>query len=307
MQMTQTRTSEPRGNRRPPAPHGQPGAARAGIPTRRLSLDDDFRTVPKHFAARGDPIVSHVCAALSGVFPDGEDFFVRSVRNFRDRVEEPELKAQVAGFIGQEAMHGRQHRAFNHRLAELGYPTKRLEQQVGRMLAVQDRFFPPEHNLALTAALEHFTATMAEMLLTNEEARRELGYPAVRELFVWHALEESEHKAVAFDVFEAVSGRRWVRTWTMRWLLVTFPLFMAAAVGRALLADRHARSHPVMLARSLVRFRHHPLMSRELRAQLRDYLRPDFHPSDSDTSALVEAWREELFGDGGSLSAKLAG
>jgi len=87
------------------------------VQTRRLSLDESFQDVPRHFAADDDLIGSHLAATLSAVFPDGEDFFVRSVRHFRDEVTDPALKRQVAGFIGQEAVHGREHRAFNDRLA----------------------------------------------------------------------------------------------------------------------------------------------------------------------------------------------
>ena len=91
-----------------------------------------MRDLPRHFAADGDLISGHVIAALSSVFPDGEDFFVRSVRHFRDQITDPALKRQVAGFIGQEAVHGREHRVFNDRLAELGYPTKRYERLTQR-------------------------------------------------------------------------------------------------------------------------------------------------------------------------------
>src|SRR3954453_18711569 len=135
------------------------------VPTRRISFEESLRDLPKHFADDGDLVLSHVAASLSAVFPDGEDFFVRSVRNFRDQIEDPELKRQVAGFIGQEAMHGREHRALNDRLAELGYPTKRFERVTARGLALRERVMPPMSNLAATAALEHFTATLAELLL----------------------------------------------------------------------------------------------------------------------------------------------
>ena len=96
------------------------------VPTRRMDFESSMRDVPRHFAADGDLIASHLTAALSSVFPDGEDYFVRSVRHFRDQVTDPALKRQVAGFIGQEAVHGREHRAFNDRLAELGYPHQAL-------------------------------------------------------------------------------------------------------------------------------------------------------------------------------------
>ena len=94
----------------------------AKVPTRRMSFEASMRDLPRHFAEDGDLIAGHLIAALSSVFPDGEDYFVRSVRHFRDQITDPALKRQVGGFIGQEAVHGREHRVFNDRLAELGYP-----------------------------------------------------------------------------------------------------------------------------------------------------------------------------------------
>src|SRR4029079_15061731 len=86
----------------------------------------------------------------------------------------------------------------------------------------REKLLPPISNLALTAALEHFTATLAELLLTDEDARAMFGEPAARDLFVWHALEESEHKAGAFDVYRAAGGTERMRRWTMNGIFVGF-------------------------------------------------------------------------------------
>src|SRR5438270_11665263 len=96
------------------------------VPTRRISFEESLQELPTHFAADGDLILSHLAAALSAVFPDGEHFFVRPVRHYRDQITDPELKRQVAAFIDQEAMHGRQHRPFNDRHDELDYPPHRF-------------------------------------------------------------------------------------------------------------------------------------------------------------------------------------
>jgi predicted metal-dependent hydrolase len=269
-----------------------------------MAFEESFESVPRHFGKDNDIISSHVLAALSSMFPDGEDYFVRSVRNFRDRVEDPELKRQVAGFIGQEAVHGREHRAFNDRLAQLGYPSKGIETLVRRSLTFRERVLPPISNLAVTAALEHLTATLAELVLTDEQTRLDMGDPAVRDLFVWHALEESEHKAVAFDVYRTVGGTERMRVMTMRVILTVFPVVLAAITVISLLKDG-AAYRPVRLARSVARFARSPLASREFRRQLRTYNRRDFHPDDHDTTALVDQWREELFGSQGSLVSKL--
>jgi predicted metal-dependent hydrolase len=226
------------------------------------------------------------------------------VRHFRDQIDDPELKRQVAGFIGQEAMHGREHRAFNDRLDELGYPTKRFERLTKRGLAIRERVLSPKSNLAATAALEHFTATLAELVLTDQDTRDSFGHPTVRDLFVWHALEESEHKAVAFDVYKAVGGTERMRVMTMNVLRFGFVVGMTAQVVVSLLGDRETY-RPGNLRKSWRKLRGSRLVSKEIWAQLRDYNRPDFHPDDRDTTSLVKQWREELFGDHGTLNDKL--
>ena len=274
------------------------------VPTRRMSFEESLQDLPTHFAADGDLILSHLAAGLSAVFPDGEDFFVRSVRSFRDEITDPELKRQVAGFIGQEAVHGREHRVFNDRLDQLGYPTKRFERFTRFGLELRERIAPPKANLAATAALEHFTATLAELVLTSQETRDLFGHREVQNLFVWHALEESEHKAVAFDVYKAVGGTERMRVWTMNFLRYGFVIGMALQVLISLLGDR-ATYRRGNLRRSWRTFRRSPVMRRELWDQLRDYNRPDFHPDDRDTTELVERWRAELFGAEGTLNDKL--
>ena len=278
--------------------------AQRKVPTRRISFEESLKDLPKHFSADGDLILSHVAASLSSVFPDGEDFFVRSVRHFRDQITDPELKRQVGGFIGQEAMHGREHRAFNDRLDQLGYPVKRFERLTKKGLAIRERLMSPKSNLAATAALEHFTATLAELVLSDQRTRDLFGNEEVKNLFLWHALEESEHKAVAFDVYKAVGGSERTRVITMSVLRYMFVLGMAAQVAISLLLDRdtYRRGN---LRRSWRNFRRSPLVSRELWEQLCDYNRPDFHPDDRDTTELVERWRETLFGVNGTLNDKL--
>ncbi len=275
------------------------------VPTRRISFEASLADLPKHHAADGDLIHSHVGACLSAVFPDGEDFFVRSVRHFRDDITDKDLKRDVAGFIGQEAMHGREHRMLNDRFAELGYPVKAFERFTKRGLALRERLAPPKANLATTAALEHFTATLAEMLLDESGETRDLfGHLEVRNLFLWHALEESEHKAVAFDVYQAVGGTERMRVWSMKAIRAGFLVTMSVQVAISLLGDRDTY-RPGKLRASWKRFKASPLMQRELWDMLREYDRNGFHPNDRDTTELVETWRTRLFGDEGTLNDKL--
>ena len=276
------------------------------IPTRRMSFEESLGDVPRHFAGDGDLVTSHLISALSGLFPDGEDFFVRSVRNFRDQITDPDLKKQVNGFIGQEAMHGREHRALNDRLAELGYPTKQVERFTKKGLAMRERLLSQKSNLAATAALEHFTATLAELVMTSEDTRERMGHPEVRNIFLWHALEESEHKAVAFDVYKAVGGSERTRVVTMKFLRFGFIGGLVLQIGLSLLTDR-ATYNPLRLIRSLRKVMSSELVSPEMWRRLKEYDRPDFHPEDRNTDELIRYWRDELFGDQGTLNDKLAG
>jgi len=276
------------------------------VPTRRISFDESLAELPKHFVAEGDLIMSHVMASLSSVFPDGEDFFVRSVRHYRDQITDPVLKREVSGFIGQEAIHGREHRALNDRFAALGYPTKKLERFTKRGLEFRSRVAPPISNLAATAALEHFTATLAELLLDKEECRAVLGDSAVLDVMLWHALEEAEHKAVAFDVFRAAGGSERLRIYTMRFTRYGFIVGMTLQTIATIAFDPAVREKGV-LRRSLKRLNQSPFANREVWQMLKAYERRGFHPNDRDTSALVAEWREKLFGAEGSLNDRLAG
>jgi predicted metal-dependent hydrolase len=121
---------------------------------------------------------------------------------------------------------------------------------------------------------------------------------------VWHALEESEHKAVAFDVYKAVGGTERMRVLTMNFLRYGFVLGMTVQVVVSLLGDRDTY-RPGVLRASWRRVRESPLLTREMWRRLRGYNRPDFHPEDRDTHALIEWWREQLFGANGSLNDKL--
>src|SRR5690348_13057700 len=108
-----------------------------------------------------------IYSALSTTFPKGEAFFVESVRAFRDGAP-PKLAEEIRAFTTQEAIHSREHDAFNKRAADNGYDLNPLEAQVEKRLAVT-RMRPPVVSLAATMALEHFTAILAHQLLADPQ------------------------------------------------------------------------------------------------------------------------------------------
>lgn len=297
-------TCEPSG-----PPDTRSGRQRKGalrdIPTRRIDFGFGEVDLHRHFMA-GDLVSSHVVAVLSCLFPEGEDFFVQSVRNYRDQIIDPELSAQVKGFIGQEAIHGREHRAFNSALGDLGYPVRFLDGRVRILLSILAKVAPKSYQLALTAALEHYTATLAEILLTTEFLDTDTDIAEVRELFYWHAIEENEHKSVAFGVFQAVCGKERVRVNIMRATTVGFLMAIISGTVVSLAFDPDARDM-TRLRSSFSKLRRNPLLTRRTVALIREYNRRGFHPEDRDTTALLTTWRERLFGADGQLNHKLRG
>ncbi len=168
-----------------------------------------------------DQFKSTLLTSLSCTFPEGERFFVRSVRHFQKNIQDPLLREQVKGFIGQEAHHGNEHDAFNEFMESKGVPTKKVDAFVKDGLKFMAKVLSPERQLAKTCALEHFTAMLAEMILENPEFIKGMDERMVP-LWLWHAIEESEHKAVAFDVFQDQVDSYWVRSSEMAFTTVEF-------------------------------------------------------------------------------------
>jgi len=272
------------------------------VPTRTMDFEASLDDLPKYFARDGDILGSHVLTVLSSVFPDGEDFFVRSVERVRDRIEDPQLQTDVEGFVGQESMHGREHRVLNERLAELGYPTRAIGKYIVKTLEWRERIQSEKFNLAVTAALEHYTATLAETILGNPEARDEVGHDGVRHLLMWHALEEAEHKSVAFDVYRAMGGTERMRKAAMWVVHLNFIFETGTWTIISVAQDRDARRHPLRMLRGIGRLAKSPFIRPRTVRQLFQYHRRNFHPNDRDTTALIAEWRQTLFGSEGELT-----
>lgn len=232
----------------------------------------------------GGPHVAHLVNTLSLFFPVGERFFIESVRNYRDRITDPELKKAVTGFIGQEAMHGREHEEYNKALFDAVPETVGMERFVANLLGWAQKNLPKSSQLSATIALEHFTAILADALLKDPRTL-EGADPAFAALLRWHALEETEHKAVAFDVWRAVTrkgpreyfGRASGQVIAMIILWsITFPFHLRILAAQGKLTD----------LKGWRAFAHHYFgeigLLRKLARPWLDYFRPDFHPWDHD-------------------------
>lgn len=232
--------------------------------------------------------VTHFFNALSLLFPAGERFFMDSVRNYRDRIEDPVLKKQVQGFIGQEAMHTREHVEYNDLLQGAGLPAHKLDRRLTMFLNL-NRKLPNSFQLAMTVALEHYTAMLAGLLL-EDDTRIAGSVEGYQQMWTWHALEETEHKAVSFDVWNSVIRpgplRYLLRTGTMLTVTAAFWLIVFDYHLRLLIADRKRGGHLRGMGR-VFRFLYGPRhgVFPGIALEWLRFFRPGFHPWDHDNRA----------------------
>lgn len=153
---------------------------------------------PGRWWLNNDPVATAWHNALSATFPRGEAFFIEAVKAHREGAS-PKLEAEIRAFVKQEINHTREHIAFNRAAVEAGYDLDFIDQRVAANLELtKDR--PAIINLAVTMALEHYTAMMAQEFLANPKhfAGAE---PETAAMWRWHAIEEIEHKGVAYDTY----------------------------------------------------------------------------------------------------------
>lgn len=266
------------------------------ITTRRPQFDFGERLDQRHFA-QGDLLTSHLVALLSAIIPEGERFVVDAVKRYRSEIDDPELRKQANAFVGQETMHQREHERLNEVLRTMGYPT-RFVHRTGVVLRRIGRRFPRRTQLAVTAAIEHWTAVIAEHALGGERPAMAQIDEEVQAFLTWHLIEEIEHKSVAFDVMQALGTTEAQRIAAMR--LLIFLVGPGLALGLLVsLARDPAAWNPANLRRSLRWGRTNSSLSRRsFLEDVRSWNRHGFHPDERDDTELLERWRAEAFGPG---------
>lgn len=261
-------------------------------------LTFDLERVPEHWHG-SSPSITTFFNNLSIFFPAGERFFIASVRAKARHLTDERLLEDVRRFCAQEGIHCREHLAYNEMLERQGYPVAALEKSVDDLLAFAKARLPGSSRLAITCALEHFTALMGFALL-GDRRTLEGADPTMANLWRWHAAEENEHKSVAFDVYLASNGTYRNRAAMM---VIASVIFWAKVLQHQVIMSRVNPSSStegrwtMKSAREWYElFRFLFIEPGGLRPLMRHYLayyRRDFHPRDVDSAALLEGWRAQ--------------
>lgn len=268
----------------------------------------DVSSVPRHWNA-GDPVLTRFFDALSVHFPEGERFFIQSVRHFQDQVSDPKLRDDIRHFIRQEGQHGIVHDRFNDVMAGQGINIERTTANLRRFIRLTQKHLPKKYQLAMTAAFEHFTATLGEAMLKEETDMFREADPVMRAMFLWHGVEEVEHKAVAYDLYQNVAGGGY---FTRASALIVGTLMVHLVVGPVfvnMLRIDGALRKPLVVLRGLNRlYGRHGILTGML-PEFLAWFRPGFHPWDTGMPEKVAAWlaQYEQHGDPMKASAEVYG
>ena len=246
--------------------------------------------IPKYWLYE-NVLFTHTLNALSILFPKGEQFFVDSVRSHQKQITDKKLKSEIRGFIGQEAMHSLEHVAMNNYVKSLGFPVDSMEKDLEVVLNIVKKF-PKRHQLAITCALEHITAMMADMLLERDDVRVNM-HESIRPLWVWHAIEETEHKSVAFDVYQECGGNYVERSAYLIMSTIALGIMASWFTGRILIKDRKNLSIKDTLFGLNKMWGIKGTFSSLIPTWF-EYFKPGFHPWDDDNSDLIESFKKEI-------------
>ena len=268
------------------------------IPIRHMKFDFDPAQVDHRFYMDAE-LASAYFASLSIFLTRGEDLVIDTARYHRDFITDPLLKQRVTSLIGQEAIHSKMHEELNDAYLIRDLPVKLFRTWAGWAFEYGFERLPQPMKLSLMAGIEHFTAVLAEYMMNHEEVFFRSQDEKQRAIWMWHMLEESEHKDIAFDVFQELSNNYLLRIAGFFPALITILVLISAASflvpfyrnPKNLISLRYWKEIPYNFR--LIFGLKDGVYGSSFK-HIFDYLRPDFHPNDHDTSEFLNYYKEKL-------------
>lgn len=245
------------------------------IKARHPEFDFDSE-IPKYWF-NDNPVITHNFNGYNLLFPEFERFFVRSVLYFKDQVNDEVLQEQIKGFVGQETKHAQAHEDYFKVLERQGYKITRFLRWYKRYASFIERMATPKLRLSLTAAAEHYTATIAGIVLSHPELLENVN-PTMKKLVVWHSAEEVEHRSVAFDVMTAVGVNYPTRI--LAFLMTSLDMLLWSTLSTIMLLWQDKISPLRSFKYKRQYNKEFKGIKKQMRHALLSYFRKDFHPSD---------------------------
>jgi len=273
------------------------------IPREKLDFDLDG-DIPKHWL-NNDPFKTRFFDAMSTLFPVGEKFFITCVRDFKDRIQDPKLLEDIKDFTRQEAQHGMLHTRYNNRLKAQGIAVDAiLQRQEHRLFGIIRKRLSREFTLGITTASEHITSIMADCFVERPEIFEGADH-RMRALYVWHAMEEMEHKGVAYDVLTDVAKSSYLnRIGSMLLVTLIFPYHVYRIMAHMLQADGFSGWERTKIWAKGLWWLYKPGgVFMPILAKYFAYLKPGFHPWQTPVVASYEPWLRLLKETGDPVEA----
>ena len=256
----------------------------------------DFEKAIERFYFGQDPVKTYIFNALNLLFPEGERFFVKSVHRFSQHIEDPVLQRELREFAGQEGQHAQQHERFFAVMKRQGYRVGGFLKYFSDYCKSSARRLPPALCLSITAGSEHYTAVMAAAVL--ESGLLEQCEPTMRALITWHAIEEIEHKHVAFDVLQKLHPYNYalrIAGFSMAtWSLSMHTAYAFNMLMQQDLAEGRVRREQIADGRRQLLRGPEAKFVREVVWSLLKYLKPGFHPNQQDDAELLRRFMSQI-------------
>lgn len=270
----------------------------ADVPVRHMAFNFDAGRADDRFYLQAE-LASAYFEALSIFLTYGEDLVIDTARHHQQFLTDPKLRQRVSSLIGQEAVHSRVHNEWNEVLAQHRFPVAFYRYLADKVFEYGFKQLPDRMQLSMMAGVEHFTAVLAEFMMKHEENFFGSDDEQQRALWMWHMLEESEHKDIAYDVYQTLSGSYPLRIAGFIIAAVTIVVLVPFAGSLIPVIRKPSNVLSLTYWRDVKRSAGLLFGSRDglygstVRHVL-DYLRPDFHPNDHDTTAYLEYYKKRL-------------
>ena len=254
-----------------------------------FSIDE---IIPRHWAG-GDAVKTHFLNGISAILPQGEEYFVQTVRDNMDRITDPELAVMCRKFFGQEGHHTNEHRTFNEYLVnKQGYKhLPRLEKWMWSLVDFFSAITDDDTHLIFVSGAEHMTAVTGHQVLSEADYWLEDNNP-LSSILIWHAVEEVEHKSVVYDVHDHLGGSYWKRILWMPAIVSVVATGVVANQLYMLHADGELKKPKTWWRLFNFYFGIGGVSQKLFSKEFLSYMLPSFHPWQLDDRHLIVKWEE---------------